>query len=98
MQIPLDPETGELLDGTSAEQTIRCMQNLAAIAEAASASLADSVRLTVYTTDLSAFAEINEAYATFFAQQAPPARAAVEVSALPRGAQVAVDAIIAVPR
>jgi 2-iminobutanoate/2-iminopropanoate deaminase len=93
-QIPLDPETGELVGATAAEQARRCLDNLAAVCEAAGAQLADAVRLTVYMTDLSAFAEVNEAYASYF-DAAPPARVAIGVAALPRGAQVEIDAVVA---
>jgi 2-iminobutanoate/2-iminopropanoate deaminase len=94
-QIPLDPDTGELVGATAAEQARRCLENLTAVCEAAGASLADAVRLTVYMTDLSAFAELNEVYGSFFKQDDAPARVAVGVTALPRGAQVEVDAIVA---
>jgi 2-iminobutanoate/2-iminopropanoate deaminase len=94
-QIPLDPATGELVGEGAAEQARRCLQNLEAVCEAAGASLADAVKLTVYMTDLGEFAQVNEVYATFFADE-PPARVAVEVAALPRGAQVEIDAIVAV--
>jgi 2-iminobutanoate/2-iminopropanoate deaminase len=93
-QIPLDPATGELVGATAAEQARRCLENLTAVCEAAGASLADAVRLTVYMTDLSEFAEVGEVYATFF-PHSPPARVAVGVAALPRGAQVEIDAIVA---
>jgi 2-iminobutanoate/2-iminopropanoate deaminase len=93
-QIPLDPATGELVGETPAEQAHRCLENLQAVCEAAGASLQRSVRLTVYMTDLAAFAEVNEVYASFFAEE-PPARAAVGVAALPKGAQVEIDAIVA---
>ncbi|MGA9875318.1 MAG: Rid family detoxifying hydrolase [Solirubrobacteraceae bacterium] len=93
-QIPLDPATGELVGATAAEQAQRCLENLTAVCEAAGALLADAVRLTVYMTDLSAFAEVGEVYATFF-PDSPPARVAVGVAALPRGAQVEIDAIVA---
>jgi 2-iminobutanoate/2-iminopropanoate deaminase len=95
-QIPLDAETGELIGATPAEQARRCLENLAAVCAAAGASLADAVRLTVYMTDLGAFAEVNEVYATFFASD-PPARVAVGVAALPKGALVEIDAIVALP-
>src|SRR5258707_1117321 len=72
-QIPLDPQTGELVVDTPAEQARRCLENLALVCEAAGASLRDAVRLTVYMTDLGAFAEVNDVYATFF-DGAPPAR------------------------
>jgi 2-iminobutanoate/2-iminopropanoate deaminase len=94
-QIPLDPESGELVGGSAAEQARQCLLNLAAVCAAAGASLADAVRLTVYMTDLSAFAQVGEAYAKFFEGDAPPARVTIGVAALPRGAQVEIDAIIA---
>jgi 2-iminobutanoate/2-iminopropanoate deaminase len=93
-QIPLDPSSGELVGETPAEQATRCLENLKAVCEGAGTSLASAVRLTIYTTDLGAFPEINEAYAAFFGD-APPARAAVGVSALPKGALVEIDAVVA---
>lgn len=93
-QIPLDRESGELVGDSAAEQARRCLENLGAVCEAAGASLARAVRMTVYMTDLSAFAEVNEVYASFFAQD-PPARVAIGVAALPRGAQVEIDAVVA---
>jgi 2-iminobutanoate/2-iminopropanoate deaminase len=93
-QIPLDPGTGELVGGTAAEQARRCLENLAAVCAAAGTTLDRAVRLTVYMTDLSAFAEVNEVYGSFFAQE-PPARAAIGVAQLPKGAQVEIDAIVA---
>jgi 2-iminobutanoate/2-iminopropanoate deaminase len=93
-QIPLDPVTGELVGETPAEQARRCLENLQAVCDAAGASLGQAVRLTVYMTDLGAFAEVNEVYASFFPND-PPARAAVGVAQLPKGAQVEIDAVIA---
>jgi 2-iminobutanoate/2-iminopropanoate deaminase len=93
-QIPLDPASGELVGDTPAEQARRCLDNLAAVCEAAGTTLADAVRLTVYMTDLGAFAELNEAYAAYF-QSEPPARVAIGVAALPKGAQVEIDAVVA---
>jgi 2-iminobutanoate/2-iminopropanoate deaminase len=93
-QIPLDPATGELVGTTAAEQARRCLENLAAVCEAAGASLQRAVRVTVYMTDLAAFGEVNEVYGEFFDAQ-PPARVAVGVAALPRGAYVEIDAIVA---
>lgn len=93
-QIPLDPVSGELSGSTPAEQAGRCLENLAAVCEAAGASLGDAVRLTVYLTDMSAFAAVNEVYASFF-ETDPPARVAIGVAALPRGAQVEIDAVVA---
>jgi 2-iminobutanoate/2-iminopropanoate deaminase len=93
-QIPLDPDSGELLGSTPAEQARRCLENLQAVCDAAGTSLARAVRLTIYTTELDAFAEINDAYGAFFAQD-PPARAAVGVAQLPKGALVEIDAVVA---
>jgi len=93
-QIPLDPSSGELVGETPAEQTRQCLQNLRAVCVAAGTKLQRAVRLTIYTTELAAFAEINEVYGEFFAE-APPARAAVGVAALPKGASVEIDAIVA---
>src|SRR6478752_1976166 len=77
-QIPLDPASGEIVGTTAAEQARQCLLNLTAVCEAAGASLQDAVRVTVYMTDLSAFAEVGEVYASFF-PDAPPARVAVGV-------------------
>lgn len=93
-QIPLDAESGELVGASPGEQARKCLENLAAVAAGAGATLADAVRLTVYMTDLGAFAEVNEVYGEFFEAE-PPARAAVGVVALPKGAQVEIDAIVA---
>ena len=95
-QIPLDPGSGELVGDTPAEQARRCLENLTAVCAAAGASLGDAVRVTVYLTDMGAFAEVNEVYGTFF-ETDPPARVAIGVSALPRGAQVEMDAVVALP-
>ncbi len=93
-QIPLDPATGELVGANAPEQARQCLSNLAAVCAAAGASLSDALRLTVYMTDLEEFAEVGEVYASFFGDS-PPARVAVGVAALPRGAQVEIDAIVA---
>jgi len=95
-QIPLDPESGELVGKTPAAQAKQCLRNLQAVCGAAGASLADAVRCTVYMTDLGAFDAVNEVYAKFFATD-PPARVAIGVAALPKGAQVEIDAIVALP-
>ncbi|HWY18090.1 MAG TPA: Rid family detoxifying hydrolase [Solirubrobacteraceae bacterium] len=94
-QIPLDPATGELVGTSAPEQARQCLENLQAVCRAAGASLAQAVRLTVYMTDLSEFASVNEVYAAFFAGDDPPARVTVQVSALPRAAQVEIEAIVA---
>ena len=93
-QIPLDPQTGEITGSSAAEQAERCLRNLEAVCEAAGTTLSRAVRMTVYMTDLGAFAEVNEVYGRFFASQ-PPARVAIGVAALPRGAQVEIDAVVA---
>jgi 2-iminobutanoate/2-iminopropanoate deaminase len=95
-QIPLDPDSGELVGVTASEQARRCLENLRAVCEAAGTTLDRALRLTVYMTDLSAFAEVNDVYGTFFAAD-PPARVAVGVAQLPRGAYVEIDAIVALP-
>jgi len=92
-QVPLDPASGEVVGETAAEQAAQCLKNLEAVCAAAGTSLGRALRLTVYTTDLGQFAAINEAYSAFFSE-APPARAAVEVSALPKGSLVEIDAIV----
>ncbi|HEX3910644.1 MAG TPA: Rid family detoxifying hydrolase [Solirubrobacteraceae bacterium] len=93
-QIPLDPASGELVGDTPGAQARRCLENLQAVCAAAGTSLARAARLTIYTTRLEAFAEINEAYGEFF-ERDPPARAAVGVAALPKGALVEIDAVVA---
>jgi 2-iminobutanoate/2-iminopropanoate deaminase len=93
-QIPLDPKTGEIAGATPADQAGRCLENLAAVCEAAGATLGDAVRLTVYLTDMSAFASVNEVYESFF-ESDPPARVAIAVAGLPRGALVEIDAVVA---
>ena len=93
-QIPLDPRTGDMVGTTPADQAGRCLENLAAVCAAAGATLGDAVRITIYTTDMSAFAAINEVYGSFF-ESDPPARVAIGVAALPRGAQVEMDAVVA---
>jgi 2-iminobutanoate/2-iminopropanoate deaminase len=93
-QIPLDPQSGELVGESAGEQALRCLQNLQAVCDSAATSLARALRLTVYMTDLSAFAEVNEVYGSFFLED-PPARVTVGVAQLPRGAQVEIDAIVA---
>ena len=94
-QIPLDASSGELVGSTPGEQARKCLENLHAIASDAGSSLEDAVKITVYLTDIAAFAEVNEVYAGFFKRD-PPARVALAVAALPMGAQVEIDAVIAV--
>ena len=93
-QIPLDPRTGDTVGSTPADQAGRCLENLAAVCQAAGASLGDAVKVTIYMTDMSAFASVNEVYSSFF-ESSPPARVAIGVAALPRGVQVEMDAVVA---
>jgi 2-iminobutanoate/2-iminopropanoate deaminase len=94
-QIPLDPAGGEIVGANAAEQAGRCLANLQAVCEAAGTTLQRALRLTVYMTDLSEFAAVNDVYADFFAGSEPPARVAIGVAALPKGAQVEIDAVVA---
>lgn len=91
-QIGLDPASMQMVDGFEA-QTVQVFDNLKAVAEAAGGSLADAVRLTIYLTDLSNFAKVNEIMSRYFAEPYP-ARAAVGVKELPKGALVEADAIL----
>ena len=92
-QIPLDPETQELVDGGIDAQIRQVFDNLAAVAEAAGGGLADIVKLTVYLTDLGDFPRVNEIMSQYF-DEPYPARAAIGVVALPKGAAVEMDAIL----
>jgi 2-iminobutanoate/2-iminopropanoate deaminase len=95
-QTPIDPATGTLVEGSTGDQTRRCLDNLAIVAAAAGAQLSDAVRVGIYVTDISTFKEVNEAYGTYFTSE-PPARSTIGVAALPLGAQVEIDAVLAVP-
>lgn len=92
-QIPLIPDTGELISNEFEQQARQVFVNLLAIAQAANADLNNAVKLTVYMTDLSHFPILNKVM-TEYMQEPFPARAAVEVSALPKGAQIEIDAIL----
>ena len=94
-QIPLEPSTGELVKEEIEGQARRCLLNLSAVAEAAGGSLANAVRCTVYLTNMGDFARVNEVYAEFFGEGDPPARVAVAAAGLPKGADVEIDAIVA---
>lgn len=91
-QIPLDPETGELISGSITDETRRCMQNLSAVLDAAGTSLVHMVKVTVYLTNIDDYAEFNAAYEEFVGGE-PPARAAFAVAGLPKGARVEVECI-----
>lgn len=92
-QIPLDPATMQLADGDIEAHIVRVFENLKAVAEAAGGSLQDVVKLNVFLTDLNNFAKVNEVMARYF-QQPYPARAAIGVAALPKGAQVEMDCVL----
>ena len=93
-QIPLDPVSMEVVDGQFKIQAIRVFENLKAVAQASGGSIADAVKLTVYLSDLSNFPLLNEVMGDYMSEPYP-ARAAVEVSALPKGVMVEIDAILA---
>jgi len=93
-QIPLNPETMELVAGDVAEQTHQVFKNLIAVAEAAGGGLANTVKLTIYLTNLGDFAVVNEIMAGYF-NEPYPARATIQVSALPKGSAVEIDAVLA---
>ena len=92
-QVPLVPETGELVEGGITQQARRCLESLAAVCTAAGARLEDAARMTIYLTDLSLFTEVNDVYAEFFSEPYP-VRTTVGVSALPKGAMVEIDATV----
>jgi reactive intermediate/imine deaminase len=92
-QIPLDPATGQLVSGDIEAEIRRAFDNLKAIAQAAGGSLADVVKLSVFLTDLAHFAKVNEIMATYF-REPYPARAALGVAALPRGARFEVECVL----
>ena len=96
-QIPLIPETMELLKGSVEEQIHRVFKNLAAVAEAADGSLQDMVKLNVFLTDLGNFALVNQVMALYFTEPYP-ARAAIGVASLPRGAAVEMDGILVISK
>lgn len=91
-QVPLDPKTGALVEGGVKEQTQRVLDNLSAVLAAGGLGFSDVVKTTVFMTDLGRFAEMNEVYAKAFVAPSP-ARATVQVSALPKGAQVEIEAV-----
>lgn len=94
-QIPLDPATGQLVEGDIAAQTVRVLENLKAVLEAAGSSLDQVLKTTVYLKDMAEFAKMNEVYGKYF-PTASPARATVEVARLPRDVRVEIDAIAAI--
>jgi reactive intermediate/imine deaminase len=94
-QIPLDPATGDMVSGGFDAQVVQVFDNLKALAEASGSDLSKALKVTVFLTDLSNFAKVNEVMAQYFAEPFP-ARAAVEVAGLPKGAEVEADAVLSV--
>ncbi len=92
-QIPLDPKSGELVGDDEATQARQVLANLRAVLAAAGLDTGDVVRTTIYLTDLGAFADVNAVYAEAFSAEPQPARATVQVAALPLGAKVEIDAV-----
>jgi len=95
-QTPIDPATGQLVEGSIGDRTRRCLDNLAIVAQAAGASLADAVRVGIYVTDISAFKDVNAAYGAYFESE-PPARSTIGVASLPLGADVEIDMVLGLP-
>jgi 2-iminobutanoate/2-iminopropanoate deaminase len=91
-QIGLDPSTGRLVGGGTAEQTERCLRNLEAVLASIGCSLKDVVKTTIFVIDLAEFKTVNEVYGRAFPQD-PPARSTVGVAALPMGARVEIEAV-----
>ena len=96
-QVPLDPATGELVDGGIADQARRCLESLDAVCRAAGTRLSEAARIGIYLTEMSSFPEVNEAYGTFFSEPFP-VRTTVGVAALPKGAMVEMDATVPLRR
>jgi 2-iminobutanoate/2-iminopropanoate deaminase len=95
-QVPIDPATGALVEGSIGDQARQCLENLTTVCAQAGVTLADAVRMSVYVTDISTFGQVNEVYGTYF-ESDPPARTTIGVAALPGGAQIEMDAIVALP-
>jgi 2-iminobutanoate/2-iminopropanoate deaminase len=95
-QIPLDPKSGQIISGDIAAQTRRVLDNIAAVLRAEGLIFDNVVKTTIFLTDLGDFQTVNEVYSSYF-KQSPPARSTVQVSALPRGAKIEIDAIASAP-
>jgi 2-iminobutanoate/2-iminopropanoate deaminase len=91
-QIPLDPKSGQIVSKDISEQTRRVLDNISAILKAEGLSFENIVKTTIFLTDLADFQTVNEIYASYF-KQAPPARSTVQVTALPKGARIEIEAI-----
>jgi 2-iminobutanoate/2-iminopropanoate deaminase len=95
-QVPIDPATGSMVEGSIGDMARQCLENLKMVCAEAGAQLSDAVRMSIYVTDIAQFAEVNEAYGAYF-ETDPPARTTIGVAELPAGAQIEMDAIVAVP-
>jgi len=93
-QLPLDPGTGEMAAGGIEERTHQCLQNIQAIARAAGTDLNQAVKVNVYLTDMSNFSRVNDIYGQYFPED-PPARLAIQVAALPKQADIEIEAVLA---
>jgi 2-iminobutanoate/2-iminopropanoate deaminase len=93
-QTPIDPASGTLIEGSIGDQARRVLDNLSIVAAEAGATLQDAVRVGIYVTDISTFKDVNEAYAAYFPED-PPARTTIGVASLPLGAEIEMDAIVA---
>lgn len=92
-QIPINPETGDIVEGGIREQTIQVLDNLKAVLEAAGCTLADAIKTTVFLADMGDFPEVNTIYAEYFGEENAPARSTVQVAALPKGSLVEIELI-----
>lgn len=92
-QIPIDPETGSLVDGGIREQTIQVLENLKAVLEAAGCTLVDAIKATVFLADMADFPDVNTIYAEYFGEENAPARSTIQVAALPKGALVEIELV-----
>ncbi len=97
-QIPLDPETGKLIEGNFKDRVYRVLNNIEAILAEKGSSLSHTIKLTVFLTDLGRFSELNEVFTDVFSGMEPPARSAVQVSALPLGTDVEIECIAHSPK
>lgn len=91
-QLPINPTTGDLLEGNIRDMTRQCMKNISAILKEAQSDINKIVKTTIFVADLKDFVEVNEEYATFFENEAP-ARSCVQVAAIPKGARIEIEAI-----
>lgn len=94
-QLPMNPNTGEIINGDIQEMTVQCLNNVKAILLEAGANVENIIKVNIYVTDIEDFSKINEAYANFFGEH-KPARSLVEVSKLPKGGEIEIEAIAAV--